>query len=207
MWRAGVARDLGERGLDGRQGDGSPVEAGHDSVSINIGDDDRDMVESLRTGLTDDNSKDGINGRLFPLTSKSQAGYLFQYVGRERMNGRDVFHIEFRPRDKADYDWKGDAWIDSEAYQPVVVSTGMSRNVPFAVRTLLGTSVPGLGFTITYAPQKDGVWFPVALGTEFRIRVLFFFNREILIDAQNRNFEKTHVSAKIVGDGEPVQPR
>jgi hypothetical protein len=37
--------------------------------------------------------------------------------------------------------------------------------------------------------------------------VLFFFSREIIIDAQNSDFEKTHVSSKIVGEGEPVQPR
>ena len=74
----------------------------------------------------------------------------------------------------------------------------MARSVPFAVRTLLGTNVPGLGFTVTYAPQADGVWFPVSFSTEFKLHVLFFFKREIIIDARNSDFEKTHVTSTVV---------
>jgi hypothetical protein len=186
----------------------SKIESDDDSLSITIGDDtDRDLVESMRSNLTNDKSKDGIGARLFPLTSKSQSDYKFHLAGREHVNGRDVFHVDFHPKDKDDFAWKGDAYIDAVAYQPVVVKTAMARNIPFAVRTLLGTSLPGLGFTVVYAPQPDGVWFPVSFGTEFKIHVLFFFSREIIIDAQNSDFEKTHVSSKIVGEGEPVQPR
>ncbi len=123
---------------------------------------------------------------------------MFQLVGREHVNGREVFHIEFRPKDKGEFGWKGDAFIDTEAYEPVAVSTAMARKIPFAVRTLLGTSVPGLGFSIVYAPQPDGVWFPVSLGTEFKLHVLFFFSREIVIHAENRSFEKTHVRSEMV---------
>ncbi len=185
--------------------DSSIIDSSRDGVTINIGDDDREMVESMRLSLTRDKSKDGINKGLFPLTTASQGEYQFHLVGHERMNGRDVFHIEFRPKDKNDYSWKGDAYIDAAAYQPVVVSTSMSRKLPLEVRALLGTGAPGLGFTVAYAPQPDGVWFPVSFGTEFKIRVLFFYTREVLIDAQNRDFEKTHVSSKIVG--EPVESK
>jgi hypothetical protein len=136
----------------------------------------------------------------------SQSDYVFRLIGREHVKGRDVFHLEFHPKEKDEYGWKGDAYIDAGAYQPVVVSSAMARKVPFAVRTLLGTNLPGLGFTVVYAPQPDGVWFPVSFGTEFKIHVLFFFSREILIDAQNRDFEKTHVSSKIVGSEDPFTP-
>ncbi len=189
--------------------DGSKVEGDHESVSVAVGeeDTDRDLVESMRSSLTDDKSKDGINRRLFPLTSAGQGEYLFHLVGRERMNRRDVFHIDFRPKDKSEFGWKGDAYIDATAYEPVVVSTAMARKVPMAVRTLLGTNVPGLGFTIVYAPQPDGVWFPVSLGTEFKLHVLFFFSRQILIDAQNRSFEKTHVRSEMVKVGDPIGPK
>lgn len=185
------------------------VENDHDSVSLVIGDEDtdRDLVESMRASLTDDKSKDGINRRLFPLTSVGQGEYLFHLVGRERINGRDVFHIDFRPKDKSDFGWKGDAYIDTAAYEPVVVSTAMARKVPLAVRTLLGTSLPGLGFTVVYAPQPDGVWFPVSLGTEFKLHVLFFFSRQIIIDAQNRSFEKTHVRSEMVHVRDPMEPQ
>jgi len=167
---------------------------------------DRDLVENIRKNLIHDKSKDGINAHLFPLTSKSQADYVFRMVGREHLNSRDVFHITFRPKKKDDFGWSGDAYIDTTDYQPVLVTTAMARKIPFAVRTLLGTNVPGLGFTVTYAPQADGVWFPVTFSTEFKIHVLYFFHRQVFLNAENREFEKTHVSARIVGDATPVEP-
>ena len=165
---------------------------------------DRDLVENLRWNLIHDKSKDGISAHLFPLTSKDQADYAFHMVGRERLNDRNVFHITFRPKKKDDFGWSGDAYIDTRAFQPVLVTTGMARKIPFAVRTLLGTDVPGLGFTITYAPQPDGVWFPVTFSTEFKIHVLYFFHRQVFLNAENRDFEKTHVTSRIVGDASPV---
>jgi hypothetical protein len=184
-------------------------EEDNDSISVTIKDDslDRDLVENMRSNLIHDKSKDGISAHLFPLTSKDQADYVFHMVGRERMNGRDAYHISFRPKDKNDFGWSGDAYIDTTAYQPVLVATGMARKIPFAVRTFLGTNLPGLGFTVTYAPQPDGVWFPVSFSTEFKIHVLFFFHREIILDAQNREFEKTHVTSKMVGEATPVDAK
>ncbi|MGC1421101.1 MAG: hypothetical protein WA815_02070 [Terracidiphilus sp.] len=166
---------------------------------------DRDIVENIRWNLIHEKSKDGVNAHLFPLTSKDQVDYAFRMVDRERLNGRDVFHISFRPKKKDDFGWSGDAFIDTAEFQPVLVTTGMARKIPFAVRTLLGTNFPGLGFTVTYAPQPDGVWFPVTFSTEFKIHVLYFFHREIILNAQNRNFEKTHVTSRIVGEATPVE--
>jgi hypothetical protein len=180
----------------------------HDTIRVNIAEDsmDRDLVENMRWNLIHDKSKDGISAHLFPLTTKDQVEYDFRMLGRERLNGRDVFHISFRPKKKDDFGWSGDAYIDTTAYEPVLITTGMSRKIPFAVRTLLGTNLPGLGFTVTYAPQPDGVWFPVTFSTEFKIHVLFFFHREIILDAQNREFEKTHVTSRIVGEATEVEP-
>lgn len=174
-----------------------------DDLGIQIGDDDRDLVESLRSSFVNTKSRDGINTGLFPLTSKNLAEYRFQLIGREHSNGREVFHIEFRPQKKDEFGWTGDAYIDTAAFQPVVVSTGMARKIPFAVRTLLGTNVPGLGFTVTYAPLPDGVWFPSNFGTEFKVHLLFFYTREITINVENRDFVKTHVTSDIVSAVEP----
>jgi hypothetical protein len=175
---------------------------------------DIDIVESMRSSLTKTGTKDGLASNLFPLTTSSQKDKTFILVGRDRRNGRDVFHLTFQPKDKNDTDWKGDAYIDTEAFQPVLVSTAMSRKLPFAIRTLMGTSLPGLGFTVTYAPQPDGVWFPATFGTEFKVNVLYFFHRQIVLSAENRNFEKTHVTSRIIGDvtlpdspNQPVQPK
>ncbi len=179
-----------------------PAPDAHYSITIESGEVDRSLVEDMRNDLTNDkgaDSKDGIAADLFPLTTKKQSDYAFHLIGRERLNDRDVFHIAFGPKDQKDYGWKGDAYIDTTAYEPVVVSTTMNRKLPFAVRTLMGTNLPGLGFTVVYAPQPDGVWFPTSFSTEFKVHVLFFFNREITIDAKNRDFEKTHVTAEILG--------
>jgi hypothetical protein len=168
---------------------------------------DQDLVENMRKNLTNEKSKDGLQAGLFPLTSRAQSQYLFKLKGRERRNGHDTFHITFTPRDKDDYGWRGDAWIDTEAFQPVVVQTAMSKNLPFAVRTLLGTSLPGLGFMATYASQPDGVWFPATFGSEFKINVLFFFHRTITLSVENHDFQKTHVESRIVGDATPTEPQ
>jgi hypothetical protein len=185
---------------------------------------DVDLVENLRKDLTDDEpkdrpehgnmqvnatnegiSKDGLAKGLFPLTTKQQSQYLFKLEGRQRMNDRDVYRVSFRPKDKNDFDWKGEAFIDTQEFQPVVVYTEMSRKIPLAVRTLLGTNLPGLGFSVTYARQPDGVWFPVSFGTEFRMRVVFFIARDISISLENKHFEKTHADVKILDSVKVVE--
>jgi hypothetical protein len=164
---------------------------------------DIDLVENLRQNLADDKSKDGLGKGLFPLTTSQQAQYLFKLEGQQTMNGRDVYRVSFRPKDKNDFDWKGEAFIDVREFEPVVVYTEMSRKIPLAVRTLLGTNLPGLGFSVTYDREPDGVWFPVSFGTEFRIRVLFFIARDISMSLANAHFEKTHADARVL-DGVKV---
>jgi hypothetical protein len=66
--------------------------------------------------------------------------------------------------------------------------------------------VPGLGFTVVYAPTPDGVWFPTSFSTEFKIHVLYFFHRDIVLDAQNREFEKTHVTSRVLEGVSEVPP-
>jgi hypothetical protein len=164
---------------------------------------DIDLVENLRKNLADDKSKDGLGKGLFPLTTEQQAKYLFKLEGRQTMNGRDVYRVSFRPKDKNDFDWKGEAFIDTQEFEPVVVYTEMSRKIPLAVRTLLGTNLPGLGFSVTYDREPDGVWFPVSFGTEFHMRVLFFIARDISMSLANAHFEKTHADVRIL-DGVKV---
>ncbi len=175
----------------------SPVPVTGDEIDVN-------MVDDMRSEILGDKTKDGIDSELFPLTSKEQANYRFRLVGQEHLNNRRIFHIEFRPGGPHDFTWKGDAWIDTATFQPVAVSSEMSRRIPLAIRTLLGTNVPGLGFTVVYAPQPDGVWFPVSFSTEFGIHVLFFFRRTVIIDGENRDLERTHVTTGIVGPATPL---
>lgn len=160
---------------------------------------DAQLVQSFREDLTDDDSKDGLARDLFPLTSEEQKTYLFRLIGEETFEGRKAYHIGFTPQDTEDIDWAGEAFITEDEFQPMYVFTKLSRRMPFGVRTVLGTDLPGIGFAVHYRRQEDGVWFPASLGSEFRIRVLFFFNRTMSISMENRAFQHTHVESKIVG--------
>ncbi len=168
---------------------------------VAVADTDLDLVASMRRNFTDDDgSKDGIDAGLFPLTSAEQKELHFELKGKELRNGRDTFHLVFRPKDNTDFGWKGDAWIDSQQFEPVVIRTALSRSLPFGVRALLGTNVPGLGFTVVYAPQEGNIWFPASFGSEFKVKVFFFFHRQILVNVENRSFERTHVTSNIHTD-------
>ncbi|HWO37683.1 MAG TPA: hypothetical protein VNO32_53595, partial [Candidatus Acidoferrum sp.] len=150
-----------------------------------------------REDLSNEKTKDGLAKDLFPLTSEEQKSYEFKLLGQEMQAGRSIYHIGFRPKDKDEITWAGEAYIDAAEFQPVRVFTKLSRRIPFLVRTMLGTDVPGIGFNVVYKRQEDGVWFPETFGTEFRIHALFFINRQVSIALENSKFEHTHVESKM----------
>jgi hypothetical protein len=135
---------------------------------------DGDLIKDFRNDLSNDKTKDGLARDLFPLTSDAQKHYVFKLLGQETLEGRNVYHISFWPKDKHEVTWAGEAYIDAEEFEPVRVFTKLSRRIPLMVRTLLGTDLPGIGFNVVYHRQPDGVWFPATFGTEFRIRAVFF---------------------------------
>ncbi|MGH9396848.1 MAG: hypothetical protein ACRD18_08370 [Terriglobia bacterium] len=154
------------------------------------------LADSLGSGLTNGSSKDGLDKDLFPLTTSEQTNYQFWLVGKEIQEGRTVYDIGFKPREKDEFTWAGEAYIDATDFQPVDVFTKLSRRIPFVIRTLL-VALPGVGFNVQYQRQPGGVWFPASFGTEFRIRVTPFFKRDITISLENTNFEQTHVQTHI----------
>jgi hypothetical protein len=158
---------------------------------------DGGLIHNFREDLSNEKTKDGLAKDLFPLTTEGQKDYEFALLGEEVQDGRKVFHIGFRPKDKSDISWAGEAYIDAAEFEPVRVFTKLSRRIPFAVRTFLGTDVPGVGFNVVYKRQEDGVWFPATFGTEFRLHVLFFINREVSVSLENSAFERTHVESKM----------
>jgi hypothetical protein len=160
---------------------------------------DGDLIHEFREDLTNDQSKDGLAKDLFPFTSDEQKNYKFRLLSQELFESRQSYHIAFTPIDDDDIDWAGEAYIDAQEFQPIYVFTKLSRRMPFGVRTFLGTDLPGIGFAVHYRRQDDGVWFPISLGSEFRIRALFLFNRTMTISLENKAFEHTHVESKIVG--------
>ena len=158
---------------------------------------DGNLIHDFREDLSNEKSKDGLGKDLFPLTTDGQKDYEFKLLGQEEQQGRSVYHIGFRPKDKNDISWAGEAYIDAAEFQPVRVFTKLSRRIPFAVRTFLGTDLPGIGFNVVYKRQEDGVWFPSTFGTEFRIHALFFINREMTVSLENTGFQRTHVESKM----------
>ena len=159
---------------------------------------DNSIIESFREDLFNDKSKDGLGRELFPLTSEEGKKYHFDLMGEETVKGRRVYRIRFRPRDKSDLTWAGEATIDAEEFEPLRVYTKLSRRIPFLVRNLLGTDVPGLGFNVEYRRFDGGVWFPVSFGTEFRLRAVFFINRDITVALENSAFERAKVQSRIL---------
>jgi len=158
---------------------------------------DGGLIHGFREDLSNEKTKDGLAKDLFPLTSEEQKSYEFKLLGQEMQAGRSIYHIGFRPKDKDEITWAGQAYIDAAEFQPVRVFTKLSRRIPFLVRTMLGTDVPGIGFNVVYKRQEDGVWFPETFGTEFRIHALFFINRQVSIALENSKFEHTHVESKM----------
>jgi hypothetical protein len=158
---------------------------------------DGSLVESFRDDLLNSKSKDGLDADLFPLTTEHQQKYDFELLGEQTVHGRNVYRIGFRPKDKKDIAWAGEALIDCQDFQPMRVFTTLSRRIPFAVRTMLGTDLPGLGFNVEYRRFEDGVWFPVSFGTEFRLRAVFFINRDITVSLENSGFRHANVETTI----------
>ena len=59
--------------------------------------------------------------------------------------------MAFEPKPHQEFDeaaWKGEALIDAAEYQPVLVHTKLAIKIPLAVKTLLGTDIKGLGFSV-----------------------------------------------------------
>ncbi len=146
---------------------------------------------------TDSSTRDGFDKDLFPLTSEEQTKYTFENLGEQVVNGRPAYRIQFRPLDRHDYRWIGEAFIDKAEFQPVRVYTRLSRKLPFAVRTMLGTDVPGLGMNIAYTRVDKDLWFPSSYGTEYSARALFLLNRTFTESTENMNFRRTSVDSQV----------
>ncbi|MBV8706268.1 MAG: hypothetical protein JO028_03695 [Acidobacteriaceae bacterium] len=73
----------------------------------------------------------------------------------------------------------------------------MSRRLSLAVRTMLGTDVPGLGFSVQYTRVDKDLWFPATYGTEFGLHALFLLNRTFTESVENKNFRRATAESRI----------
>jgi hypothetical protein len=158
---------------------------------------DGELTSSFRDDLINDNSKDGLGKDLFPLTTEEQKDLKFDLVGEEIVSGRRAYRIRFAPIDTGDVGWAGEALVDEDEFEPISVYTRLSRRIPLFVRTVLGTDLPGLGFSTRYTRIDKDVWFPVTFGTEFRLHAVFFINRTITVAMESKNFRRATADSRI----------
>lgn len=166
---------------------------------------DGQIISSFRDDLTNDTTKDGLAKDLFPLTSEEQKDLKFELTGDRVVSGRKAWNVRFSPADENEFTWVGEALIDEEEFEPISVYTRLSRRIPFFVRTVLGTDLPGLGFNVRYARIDKDAWFPVSFGTEFRLRAVFFINRDISVSLENKNFKRATAESNIRYEGASPQ--
>jgi hypothetical protein len=174
---------------------------------------DGELMEDFADDLAGDKeTRDGIAKGLFPLTSRDLPKYRFTLKGSGEFRGRPVFKIAFEPT-KHSWDgddgtpWSGEVFVDREEFQPVYVNSRLTKGLPVAVRTLLGTNLRGLGFQVTYGRFEEGIWFPVSYGAEFELKAVFFYKRLIAISMLNRGFQRAHVAATVTfGEAATLTP-
>ncbi len=133
----------------------------------------------------------------FPLTHHAMKHYTFNLEGEEKYRGYDVYKVSFAGDEDDDECWKGEALIEKNEFQPVLVTSAWSCKIPVAVKLLLGTNVEHIGAKITYERFDRGVWFPVNCGGELKLRVLFMYARTIAFSARNAGFRKADVNTSI----------
>jgi len=148
----------------------------------------------------DKKSRDGIERDLFPLTSREQRKYRFHLDGEEDYLGTPVYRITFEPvRNSGEEDeaWAGEALIERNEFQPVLVTTHLAEKIPVWVKAVLGTGVKSLGFKVTYQKFDQGLWFPVTYGGEFQFKALFLYSRKVGLSLHNSDFHRAEARSAV----------
>lgn len=161
---------------------------------------DQELADDFHEDLAgDEDSRDGLNPDLFPLTTREQAHYRFELLGEDAYQGRPVYDIRYEPEEEG-WDgepWRGEALVDRKQFQPVLVTSELAWKIPLWVRTIFGVNVRQVGFKVAYRELERGVWFPVSYGGEFRIKALHFFHRRAAISLVNSGFQRTKIDSEI----------
>ena len=168
---------------------------------------DGQLADSMANDMTNDkNSRDGITKDLFALTADKQKYFIFELKGKEDYRGRPVYHINFKPKKPSLLDcdddgestcWAGEALIDVQECQPVLVTSWLAKGIPMAVQILLGTNIKHLGFKVTYQKFDEGLWFPVTYGGEFYVRAVFFYKRTMAMSVVNSGFQRADITSTV----------
>jgi hypothetical protein len=143
----------------------------------------------------------GLTAYWDPLRSENLNKYRYKFEGEEHYKDYDVYRITWRSLSKDD-PWEGEALIERNEYQPVLVTSAWTGKIPAAVTIALGVSVKNIGAKITYKRFDKDLWFPVQVGGEMTFRVLFLYARTIAFSGSNHDFHKADVQSSIEFGGE-----
>jgi hypothetical protein len=159
---------------------------------------DGELIEDLTDDLINDaKSRDGFSKELFPLTEKEQARYTFRLDGTRKVGAVEAWRVTFQPNAGGERPWAGEVLIHPQDYQPLLVTTKLAMKIPAAVKVMLGIDIKQLGFSVTYAKVNDELWFPATYGTEFGLKILFGYKRNITMNVTNSDFRKTSAESSI----------
>lgn len=139
------------------------------------------------------------NMQWFPFERKDLDQYSFQFEGEERYKDYDVYKISFRMGVPGDQ-WEGEALIERDEYQPVLVTTAWTGHIPALARITLGTNIRHVGARIAFQRFDKDTWFPISSGGEMKVRVLFLYSRTIAFSSTNSGFRKTDVQSSVEFD-------
>jgi len=170
---------------------------------------DGDLIEDFSGDLMNDKqSRDGISRNLFPLTRDEQRHYTFRLAGTRKVGAVEALRVTFEPikQEGDERCWRGEALIHPDEFQPMAVTTELSFHIPAAVRLLLGINIKQLGFNVTYKKVDEGLWFPASYGSEFYLKVLFGYKRNITMSMVNEDFRRTEVTSRVTAD-EPTEAK
>jgi hypothetical protein len=170
------------------------TEAGYRTKNMDI---DGALTDSFAREILWKKDRGGPMVSWFPLTHRRMEHYTFTSLGEEKYRDYDVYKIAYAGNDEDDECWKGEALIEKNEFQPVLITSAWTCKIPTAVKIMLGTNVQQIGAKITYQRFENGVWFPVNCGGEMKLRVLFMYARTIAFSAKNNGFRKADVTTSI----------
>lgn len=165
------------------------TEAGHRQKDI-----DGAIVDSFAREILWRPDNVGLMAYVNPLEAANLDKYDFKLEGEERYREYDVYRITFHSKRDS---WEGEALIERNEFQPVLITSAWTGKVPVAVKAGLGTNVKHVGEKIAWKRFGKDVWFPVQCGGEMDLRVLFFYSRTVAFRATNRDFRKTDVQSSV----------
>ncbi|MES1261784.1 MAG: hypothetical protein ABUS49_08610 [Acidobacteriota bacterium] len=158
---------------------------------------DGSLTETFANEIMWKEKNNGPTVDWFPLVAERQKNSTFTLEGEERYRDFDVYKIAWQGHDEDDECWTGEALIEKNEFQPVLVTASWNCKIPRAVKIMLGINLTQLGVKITYQRFARDVWFPVSCGGELKLRVLFLYARTIAFRARNSDFRKADVQTSI----------